>query len=226
MSANEGIVKLEAEGLSLIQSARQFQVRDADSYQEGGIITRNLARFIKAWDAFMDPMVDAATATLKTIRSQRDKIRVPAVEAKKEIGGRMEAWDRAERERIRSEQARLAAEAQEEARLGALVAAETRGDEGAVATIAADDASAAIVFAPPAPEPPKVEGISYQVRWSAEVIDLAALVRAVAAGQAPLKVLKANEVVLNGMASALKEAFVLPGVRAVSKRSQSTRIEL
>lgn len=225
MMSKNGIAKLEADGLSLIQSARQFQVCDAGTYREAGDIVLRLTRFIRVWDDFMKPIVEAADTALKTARGQRDKIRGPALEAKQAIGANMEGWDRAERDRIRREQERLAAEAVEQAKVEALLAAEQQGDEAAVAAIARDDASPTMLaFVPPAPVSiPKVEGISYQVTWKAEVVDLAALVQAVAAARAPLKTLKADEVVLNGMARALKEALNLPGVRSVATRGQRTR---
>lgn len=220
---SEAIVKLETEGLSLIQSARQLQIRDAESYQEGSVLVRNLARFIKAWDDLLDPVVRSIDASLKVARGQRDKIRVPAVEMKREIGARMETWDRAERDYLQAEQARLTAEAQEKAQLEALIAAESRGDEAAVVIIASDDTPAAMVFSPPVQEPPKAEGISYRDIWSAHVTNLSVLIQAVASGQAPRNTVMENQKVLDGLARTLKEAFSLPGVEVKKQRVPSVR---
>ena len=217
------IQKLETEGLSLIQSARAFQVRDAETYQEAGVVVQNVTRFLRAWEAFFKPILESQKIALETSRSQRDKIAVPATEVKRALGGRMEVWDRAERDRIEAEQKQFAEHAQEEARLGALVAADAQGDEATVSAIAANEQTPVAVFLPPAPEMLKVEGISYRDIWSGEVTDLMQLVQAVAQGRAPLKTVKADQVVINGLAGSLKEALNLPGVRAVSRRVQSVK---
>ena len=220
---SEAIQKLETEGLTLIQSAREFQVRDAETYQEAGGLVQNLTRFLRAWEVFFQPILDSAKVALDTARQQRDKVFVPATDIKRTLGGRMEAWDRAERDRIETERQRLAAEAQEEARLAALVTADSQGDESTVAVIAADESVPVAAFIPPAREIPRAAGISYKTSWSAEVTDLLALVQAVAQGHAPLKTVKADEVVLNQLARSLRESFSLPGVRAVSRRDQSVK---
>lgn len=65
---------------------------------------------------------------------------------------------------------------------------------------------------------PKVEGLVFSERWHAEVHDLMALVRAVAAGNAPLNFLVADMVSLNKQAQSLKSNLNIPGVKAVSRR--------
>jgi hypothetical protein len=51
--------------------------------------------------------------------------------------------------------------------------------------------------------------------WRAEVIDFAALVRAVADGRAPLAALQVDQAFLDDQAAQAGEALALPGVRAV-----------
>ena len=84
---------------------------------------------------------------------------------------------------------------------------------------------AATVAPPPAvsQEPPKIAGISTRTTYSAEVTDLMALVKAVAAGAVPLVVLQADMKVLNAQAKALKEHLVYPGVKVVSSSSIAAR---
>jgi len=214
--------QIKTTGTQLLDAARAIKVVSLETYQRAGAIVQDLLAYIRAVDAFMDPMVKAADTSLKTVRAQRDSLRNPALELKRTLGGDMETWDRAERDRQRREQDRLAAEAQAEAQAAALVAADDRGDESAVAAIASTE-TPAVAFAPPPPEPPKVEGVSYRVTWDAEVTDLLALVQAVAAGQVPLKVLQPDMTVLRGMATALKDSLVLPGVQAVARRAPTFR---
>ena len=74
-------------------------------------------------------------------------------------------------------------------------------------------------------EPPKTQGVYTVVRWSAKVIDKAALISAVAAGQAPDSVLTVNLVALNQMAVALKDQLHYPGVQAVKTETESVRAQ-
>lgn len=52
-------------------------------------------------------------------------------------------------------------------------------------------------------------------RWRAEVVDLRALVQAVAAGSAPLSALQPNQQFLDQEAVRERDTLALPGVRAV-----------
>lgn len=69
----------------------------------------------------------------------------------------------------------------------------------------------------------KVAGISMVERWSSEVTDLIALVKAVADGTAPLEALEANSKFLDNQARALKANMKYAGVRAVMANSISAR---
>lgn len=51
--------------------------------------------------------------------------------------------------------------------------------------------------------------------WRAEVVDLLALVKAVAEGQVPVEALQPNAAFLDGHAARDREALAVPGVRAV-----------
>lgn len=55
--------------------------------------------------------------------------------------------------------------------------------------------------------------------WHAEVVDLMELVKAVAAGQAPIQALEANTTYLNGRARLEKSDFKLAGVKAVGEET-------
>ena len=67
-------------------------------------------------------------------------------------------------------------------------------------------------------EPPKVTGISTREVWKAEVTDLAALVKAIAEGKAPLALVQANTTVVGQQARSLKQDFVAPGIKVWSER--------
>ncbi len=206
-------------------AGRDIPVTDLASYQHAGEVRGLVKQYLRRVAEVLDPIIRAAFAAHKVAVEQKKKLEAPALEVERALKGRMEAWDQAERERLRTEQARAAAAAREEAQAAAFLAAEQRGDEAAMPAIAADLPASVAVFTPPPPPAPRAEGIYYRVTWTAEVTDLMALVQAVALGQAPLKVLQADQGVLNGMARALKESLALPGVHSVARRDSHSRLE-
>jgi len=68
-----------------------------------------------------------------------------------------------------------------------------------------------------APTFTKTKGFSSRENWSAEVTDIKALCRAVADGKTAENLVGANMPALNQMARAMKQAFNVPGVRAVKE---------
>jgi len=72
-----------------------------------------------------------------------------------------------------------------------------------------------------APLIPQVQanGINYRDNWSADVVDLLALVKAVSSGAAPIQCLLVNEPFLNSTARATKkEGELYPGVKCVNSK--------
>jgi hypothetical protein len=73
-------------------------------------------------------------------------------------------------------------------------------------------------------EAPKIAGLSYRTNWSAEVEDFSKLVKAVAAGKAPLSYLVPSMPELNAKARELAtEGEFLPGVKAICEKSAAVR---
>jgi hypothetical protein len=75
------------------------------------------------------------------------------------------------------------------------------------------------VLAPSAPVVPKVPGQAYVDIWSAEVFDLKALQRFVAANPLQSNLTLANLPALNGMAKSTKGPSPIPGVKFVCKQT-------
>lgn len=107
----------------------------------------------------------------------------------------------AERQRIEAERKRQAE------------AAEIAGDINR-----AEEIKAAPVIVPPTvlPAAPRVKGVATTERWTAEVTDLMKLVKAVAAGKAPIACLKPDTQVLDSYARTQKGQMAIPGVIAKS----------
>lgn len=197
-------------------------------------ITGPLNQAVKAVnDLFRPPKeyLDKAEATIKramvTWTTEQERL---AAEARRKA----EEEARAERERLAAlerEQAEAARRAAEEAQLAAaageqeaaaaaMAVAQAAQEQAAVAALTAQ----VVTVAPEVESPSKVAGISGRVTYSAEVTDLLALVKAVAAGQAPVECLQADMKFLGAQARAFKKAGQLyPGVEARAERSIAAR---
>jgi hypothetical protein len=137
------------------------------------------------------------------------------------------AADLEEARRIREEEeARLLAEAQKAEAEGNTVLAEAILEVGVRQTeelkvqeqaIADEPVVAPIVIVEKAV--PKVAGgPSYRTIWDAQVVDLMALVKAVAAGTVSINAIQANPTFLRQQAMSLKQTFSIPGCLAYSRR--------
>jgi hypothetical protein len=138
----------------------------------------------------------------------------------------------AERKAAEESARKAAEEARKEAEALAAAAAEAeaKGDilgaqEAAQEAIAAAQAAESITHMAPVPvaAPAKLAGVSTREDWKAEVTDLLALVKAVAAGEASIELLEANQKVINQRAKALKAEFKVPGIRAYVVETVSAR---
>ena len=70
----------------------------------------------------------------------------------------------------------------------------------------------------PKSAPPASRLTAGRESWSAEMVDLKMLVKAVAEGKQPITFLLPDMTVLNGLARSLKGAMNIPGVAAKSKK--------
>lgn len=150
------------------------------------------------------------------------------------LKGALKVWQGKEQIRIAQEQkaqreelARQQREAakQEQETREAAAKAEAAGDTAKAADLNMQaDTKAAVAevlqYAPPVSvAPTKLAGISTRETWKAEVVDLFALVKAVAEGKASIELLQANQVAINKRAVALKSEFVVPGIRVYSENN-------
>jgi len=200
-----------------------LQVIDQASYDAANALNLSAYNEKKAfWDWFK-PIDDASKAQRATTIAQGKKIDEPCEYIIKVTGAKCAAWMRAEQARI-AEEKRIAEDAARKiAEEEALKAAQIL--ESAGMTSAAD----AILEAPVVIQkveiagPDKAEGVSYRDNYSAEVTDLMTLVKAVAAGKAPITCLAADMTNLNGWARLTKGTEALPGVRVVKSTTQTRR---
>jgi hypothetical protein len=216
---------LEATALSLVQRMAGLSISDQETYTiVAGLVEEGTACLRESGD-FVEP-----------VRVITYGLYQQALDLKKRLQERLEAelklkksdllaWDRAQ-DVIRQENNRRLREEQEkreeEAKLRAAVNAEQSGmDEVSVNAILEQPSVTPAPVA--APTYQRVSNVQTRDNWCAEVTDFYALVKAVAKDKKLLPLLQANLPALNAQARSLKQALVLPGVRAVNKGSVAVR---
>ena len=132
-----------------------------------------------------------------------------------------------EAKRIREEEeARLLAEAQKAEAEGNTVLADAIIEVG-VKQVEEMKAQEEVIAQEPIVAPvvivekavPKVAGgPSYRTIWDAQVVDMMALVKAVASGTVSINALQVNQTFIRQQAMSLKETFRIPGCKAYSRR--------
>ncbi len=121
----------------------------------------------------------------------------------------------------REEEKRLQEEARKRAEEEALrqaLEAEAAGESQEAEQIIAEP-----VYVPPIKvmsEIPKSKESHIRETWSAEGIDLMGTVKAIAEGNAPLQAVQYDMIFLNGQARSYKQVLNIPGVKAISKKTQ------
>jgi hypothetical protein len=170
------------------------------------------------------PVVDAAHKAHKEAVRQQKEAEAPWLDAERIIKtgmGDYLAEEERKRQALEAELRAKAAREAEEAQIREAIALEAAG---------APEAADAVLDLPPepvavfvAPSVPKIAGQSVSERWHAEVVDLLALVKAVAEGRAAITFLEPNMPALNKQAQSLKRAMNLPGVKAVPETTISQR---
>ena len=216
----------EAEVVALTLRAKvdALEVVDQESYNLANAINKQAYEGKKAFHTWFDPIDEASKKQRQATIAQGKKIDDPFDYVIKITGTKAAAYMRAEQARVAEEKrrieeaARKAAE-EEQIKLAEKLAAEGKND-------AADAAISAPVFIPKAEvaELEKAEGVSYRDVWSAEVVDLMALVKAVAEGKVSLSYLAANDTALNSWARTTKGAESIPGVKATNTPIQTRRM--
>src|SRR5688572_2580422 len=216
--------ELETRALSVPDRAKGLAIVTAEDFMNAGELLRTIKGLRAEIDGTFDPIISKAHAAHKEAIEQKRKVDAPLVEAENILKPRISAY-LTEQERLRrEEELRMQKAAQEEEERQRLESAVILDDIGET-----DSANALLeerVVAPPVVLPrqvPKVSGIAMRQTWSAQVVSLMELVKAVAAGKVPIMALQANTTFLNQQARSMKSALNYPGVRAVPDNNISAR---
>lgn len=175
-------------------------------------------------------------AFFKVFKTRVDDIKKPILEAEKKDVGEIEAekkrlgvlqagWDakvRKEREEADRKAHEEAERQAQEEMLQRAIEMEQAGELD-MAEAALEEPVVALPVVTQVQSAPTIAGKVSRVNYSAEVVDLMALVRAVAAGKAPIQALQADLSFIKAQARSFKEGFSLPGCKLLKDDSVSYR---
>lgn len=218
----------QAQSVTIAASKAVHTVTNVPEHRAAQEYLTDLARIERSVkEVFAEPK-SAAHAAHKSICAAESKLLDPILDARKKVTRAIGVYEdeqykiaEAERRRLESE-----ARAKEEARL--LAEAEAAQESGD--TQLADQIIEEAIYTPTPvvhvqPQLASTAGVSSQRRWSAEVDDVAALIKYVAANPQFQNLLTPNMPAINAMARSLKENMRIPGVRAFSTAVSAVRRE-
>jgi hypothetical protein len=214
----------ETTAIELRNTVAALFVVDQVSYDLANEYNKRAYATEKAFHEFDDPVHGPIVEAWQKSCARRKKV-LDAIKYIKEItGSRAAAWMEAEKEKAR-ETKRIAEEAAikaaEDAQLKAAEDLQAAGLTNAATAIL----GAPVVIPKVAIEAPaKADGVYYTDRYSAEVVDLMALVKAVAEGKAPLSAVCANDTYIGQWARMSKGTESLPGVKVLKEARQGRKL--
>lgn len=193
---------------TIVTRAGAVSVTDAATNADAARMLSLIKGRAKELDDLRKSMTRPLDESKRRIMDMFRPVEQQLADAEQHIKGAMLEWDRAERRRLEAERAAAEAERQ---RLAAEASRATEEGRYTDAVVAAEDS---LNVPEPQKAPQRARGTSVADIWHAEVIDLQALVLAVATGEAPLNLITINQPAINALARATKqEGVVLPGVR-------------
>jgi len=216
----ENTKEVETKALSILEQAKLVKIVDSETYLQAGTFWQAIKAMIEEIKATFDPICEAAHKAHKIATAQRAKFLDPLEENSKAVKRIMSFYDAEQARKAKEEEDRLAAiekKKAEERQLADAIAAAECGDIEESEMILNEPTPAPQVIVKK--DVPKIQGgPTFSTRWSAEVVDIVALCRAIADGKASKELVLPNMVALNKLATALKSTMNIPGVRAVSRR--------
>jgi hypothetical protein len=216
---------LAARATSLIEQARALQITDQASLD---IATNYLgveAELRKKIEAHHAPMKAAAWAAhQEALKAEKRALEENCGPIRALLTPKITAFQEERRRRVLEEQRRLQEEANRQAEEQRLAEAALLAEQG-VSEADVDAVLEAPIEAPYVP-PAEVKlggGVSERWQYSAQVVDLMTLLKAVVSGAASLSCIEANMQYLNARARSDKRNFAIAGCRLVEKPALTVR---
>lgn len=232
--AAEPVVDPLAAQLALVTANAETMVITTEAqYTAAAEALKVIKEYQKDVGVKLDPTVASAKRTLDAAKLGYDEAKAnkakyidPSAQAEGIIKRKMSEFMLAEQKRIaqeRTQQTQINQEKATDDRASRAEALRAVGLDEAADRVLSEPVKAVPVSRVAVAPAPKVQGIHQQTRWSAELLDLATLIKAVADGKVASMYLLPNMPALNQLAVATKETFDIPGVRAVSTTSTVVR---
>lgn len=214
--------ELENEARTWTDRAKALVINSSEDAQRAAEMLAAIKGLRGKIDEVFDPVIKRAHEAHKTAIAAKKSVEAPLIEAERIVKSHLGQWQAMEERRRREEEARLALLAkqqEEELLLAEALAAEEAGHMDIAEEIISTPILAPAIRVAPA----RVDGVSFRDIWSAEVIDLFALVKHVATHPSMIHLVTPNMTALNAMARAQKAALDIPGVRAVATKAVAGR---
>jgi len=210
---------------ALLAFARDLVIKDALDYEMAGHVYVKIKEKRKAIEARCRPNIKRWDEGHKAALGELKQEDAPFSQSEAMIAPKLTVWEQ-EQERLRLiEERRLQDEARKKAedeQIHEAIEAEAQGD----VAVADEIISAPVAIAPTIlPKAVKPAGMTFQNYYSAEVMNLMTLLKAVVAGKVPINAVQANQSVLNSQADNLKDEFekYYPGCKLkVERKPRST----
>jgi hypothetical protein len=209
---------LETRAMTLAEQAKALKVIDQLSYDLAAERVLAVADLRREIAAHHEPIKRAAHAAWQGIIAAERKLLDPVVEAERIYKAAIATYEEEQR-RLEAEARRLAeAEVRRQAEEQLEFVLEQAERDGADVEEIAAMINAPLVVAPPRVEPTfqQAKGVSIAANWKGEVVSLEQLVKAIAAGQANIGLVTANETAINQLAKATRGTLAVPGIRFFS----------
>lgn len=204
-----------------VNKAKDIVIVTRDDYSFADLMFKEIKGWIKKLDdeekKITKPLLQGIEAARVLFRGPKQK----ANEVKEILNNRMVNWAEEEKRKERELQAKLEQAARKRAEEEALreaLEAEAAGEKEEAEQIISEP-----IYIPPikvVSEVPRSKESHIRETWSAEGIDLMATIRAIVEEKAPLQAVQYDMPFLNKQAISYKQALNIPGVKAVSKKTQ------
>jgi len=217
----------ETSGAIVLRESQQItKIEDEQTYIAVCAKVKDAAANIKAIEAYMQPFIDRAHAAHKRLTTVRGRLTGPFEEAKTKLSAlvfnfQVEQEQKRAREEESARAAALKQQQEDQAAQAEQLASEGRFEEG-VGVL--ETPVVPYIPATVATSVPKVKGISTaKESYCGEVVDLMALVKGIAAGQAPLSMVVADQKQIDKACALYRESMSFPGVKLRKKIGGSVR---
>ena len=218
--------EIEKSALQEVLEAQSLTVNTREDYEIGQVYMGRIKQRIKMLEeermAQTRPLDESKKRIIDFFRPHLENLN----NAKEHLNQIMVKWAEEQEAKRREEERRLQEEARrraEDEALKAAIEAEEAGEKQEAEEIIRTPVYVSLIRV--ASEIPKSKESHIRETWSAEIIDVMALVKGIAEGKVDIQAIEPNNLIkthsfLNTMANRYKLTLNIPGVKAVSKKTQ------